>query len=102
MVEPQYMDQKHNEAEKRAAGCTGKSKQKRAHGVPEANNGPAWKHVHSLDEDAGPSAQDGSQIQSVQPVDRMADARADKLIVKEEHHVTYEAAAMETYINAWE
>jgi superfamily II DNA/RNA helicase len=69
MVEPQYMDQKHNEAEKRAAGRTGKSKQKRARGVPEANNGPAQKHIHPLDEDAGPSAQDGSQIQSVQPVD---------------------------------
>jgi hypothetical protein len=32
----------------------------------------------------------------------MTDTRANKLIVKEERHAAYEAAAMETYINAQE
>ena len=95
MVEPQYMDEKRHEAEKRASLRTEKSKtKKRARDVPDVGNGRARKRVQSLDEGAGPSAQDGSETQAAQP--------ADKLIVREDRHPTYEAAAMETYINARE
>ncbi|KAH9011524.1 hypothetical protein EDB83DRAFT_2530245 [Lactarius deliciosus] len=102
MIEPQYTDQRRIRADKKASDHTEKSRQKKPQGIADANSGPSRptrKRVRSHEEGAGHSTRKKSQCHVGRP-EVLTPQTAGKLIVKEERHESYEAAAMDTYINA--
>jgi hypothetical protein len=90
MVEPQYMDKKCKEAEKRASDRTERAL---------ATN-PGDPRVQPQDERAGHGTRKRPCGRVNQAPAHVSLQTAGSLIVEEGRHGSYEVAAMETYINA--
>ncbi len=94
------MDHHRKQAEQRAAVRTQRAQQKRLQCATEPESAPSWKKARTHDEKAGPSTRKRTQPQLVLPDIASAVRATNRLIVVEQRHQNYEAAAMDTYINA--
>jgi hypothetical protein len=99
VVEPQFMDYHRQRAKQRAAERTERAQRKRLQGVIQPENPSAQKKARTQDEMASLKINPRKRVQAQPVLPNIAPAM-NKLIVIEQHHQNYEAAAMDTYINA--